>query len=302
MIRLESGKPVFMINASLLRDGECMYKVFLKAVQGFKPRGGGYKADFGNAIHRGLKLWYAGKSLEDCLAAVEKYHREHVNAPEDSEYTVGHALSVMGYYASVYEKGDDIAPLSIEDEPLLEMPFIEKVYSSDDFDVVICGTIDMIGVRNLLGRNYNVVIDHKTTGHSMPDKHLEGFKLSAQGMLYVMHCRDKFPQLGTIDFMINGIYLRKKPYVLRRSQIIHFTQPQLESYRQYVWDFIERLGKAWKLGVFHQNFNKCQGRFNAPCEYADLCFIDDPKDRLGAAMLSYDQETYDPTKFQDDDD
>ena len=294
------------LNSSLLKHS-CLRKVFYKAILGLTRKPGevysSYKADFGNAIHRGLKAFYAGKSGAECVAASEAYYIKHVRAPSSSFYTLDYCRAVIGIYIAKFGKADNLRPLVIEGEPLLEMQFEEEIYRSPRLVVKLCGTIDFVGYVTLFGRDYLVICDHKTTGFLDIKKFFKPFELSAQGMLYVQQVVKKFPQLSEAYFLINGIFLSESRVPLfQRSDLIKFDESLLSNYMEHILETADRVDRALERDCWPTNFNACPGSFNFMCEYLPLCKVARLDDRKLLQSELFDQSPYNPLSFQEDED
>lgn len=298
-------KKTYYVNSSLLsQSGACLRRVYNTAIRGLTTRVAGYKPEYGNAYHRGLRKLYEGASLEKCLTAVEVYYEKNVFCPVGEWYSLDHCKASFLHYYLKEQTKQSLRPFQIEGKSLLEVTFADETFhETPDYRIVLVGTIDMVGIVERDGQSLVAVIDHKTTGSRSPDSFLEGFRLSPQGMLYVSQVRKNFPMLGNPAFMINGIFLSEnKPPVFKQSRLFYFEDYVLERYIHYIKkDFIVRFENALRTGDWSYNFNACLSKYNSYCIYSKLCLLEKKEDQDAVAEVDFQQKDYNPLRVQNED-
>ncbi len=306
-------KPTIYLDASALKESSCerrlLYTIFFGYTRG--PRARNYQAGYGSAYHKALEYWYSSeeKSEQKAIELALKYYEPFT--PFISERvrefrTPGHLTQALQAYFKRYNKDSELLrPIS----NLMESKFILPWHSSEKFDLVLTGTIDMIA--DYAGQE--CYVDHKTTSSYEIESYLEEYKLSVQ-MLFYSWVIDRL--LGRrLPCLINGIFLSKGTQKAKefdgvkfvRSELMHFTDSQMIQFNAWVEERIRQV-ISWLEDWFtinpelpgsptlqtNPNFAACQTRWGA-CPYFNICKL--PPEFQDDMLKGMAVEAYEPLRF-----
>jgi|TARA_R100001082_G_scaffold110156_1_gene89214 hypothetical protein len=261
--------------------------------------------EYGTAFHKALQEYYTnGNEKAAVAAAIEHFEQDDIHVPDNDFRDMGHLVATLQQYFLNYEKFDGLKADTSDNGPLLEQRFAVP-YVSDGklIDVVLCGTIDMIGTYNGLP----ALIDHKTTSLNQVEKYLDSYQNSPQMMFYSMIWKKLFPD-EVRNVVINGIFLnRSGRNKFQRSSFITFSDHVLEEFekhlRQTIDNYIVNLRAVLDDGkdpddIFFPNFTCCETKFGA-CAFSPVCTTPRKEDRETIIdSLFTTTNTYDPLLFQ----
>ena len=303
--KTKDGRYIVKIDASLYTQSACPRRMWYMGGRGLRYDGKSHKMEYGTAFHKALQEYYTTFNTTKAVAvAVEHYTQSDIHIPDNDFRDIGHLIATLHQYFNEYELIDGLRPAVDDDGPLLEQRFAVPYFTDGNLlDVVLCGTVDMIGTFN----GINVIVDHKTTALMQVEKYLDSYQNSPQMMFYSMIYKQLFPdeERGVV---INGIFLsRTGKNKFQRSTIITFPQHVLDEFAAHlhniVTDFTNSLHAVIADGKdpekeFLPNFNCCQTKFGE-CSFSPVCTTprQDDRETLVTSLFTT-TNTYDPLKFQ----
>lgn len=305
--RTSDGRYIVKLDASLYSQTACPRRLWYMGGRGLRYDGKSHKMEYGTAFHKALQEYYTTGDKDAAVnVAVEHYTQPDIHIPSNDFRDVGHLIATIQQYFTEYAEIDGLKPaLDDKGEPLLEQRFAVP-YATDGelIDVVLCGTVDMIGTFNGLP----VICDHKTTALPQVEKYLDSYQNSPQMMFYSMIYKRLFPeeQRGVI---INGIFLnRSGKNKFRRSSLITFPDYVLVEFQQHLDSIVQMFMGGLRTALtdntrtpeqlFPPNFTCCQTKFGE-CSFAPVCTTPKQDDRETLIdSLFTTTNTYDPLKFQ----
>jgi len=273
--------------------------------RGLRFDGKSHKMEYGTAFHHALQEYYTtGDTTKAVTLAVEHYTQDDIVVPDNDFRDIGHLIATLHQYFTTYSVIDGLRPALHDGKPLLEQRFAVPYYTDGKLlDVVLCGTVDMIGTFN----GINVIIDHKTTALTQVSKYLDAYQNSPQMMFYSMIYKQLFPDEDR-GVVINGIFLnRTGKSKFQRSTIITFPAHVIEEFTAHlhnvIMGFVDSLRGVIADGkdpeeMFLPNFNCCQTKFGE-CNFSPVCTTPrrDDRETLVTSLFTT-TNTYDPLKFQ----
>jgi hypothetical protein len=165
---------------------------------------------------------------------------------------------------------------------LVEQKFMWPYMSSDNYEVVLCGTIDFIGLLN--GSEY-VIVDHKTTAVYKQQDYLDAYLMSVQLKFYKLMI-DKLCKVVSTNFadrlsdcgcMINGIFISKTGAKFARSDVFYYSDKVMLEFEQLLNDKIKELIACCEAGTFPATgmiTDSCNSAFGK-CPYFYACSMPD---------------------------
>ncbi len=305
LFKTEDNRYVIKLDASLYSQSACPRRLFYLGARGLVYDTKSYKMEYGTAFHKALQEYYTTGDTKKALAiALEHYCQPDIHIPDSDFRDAGHLAATLTQYFSTYEKFDGLKPDMSDEGPMLEQRFaIPYDTDGERIDVVLCGTIDMIGTLN----GMPVLVDHKTTSLTAVDRYLDSYYNSPQMMMYTMVYKHLFPDEDR-SVVINGIFLsRSGRNKFRRSTLITFPDHVLTEFenhvRTVVKSFMAGIRRVVDDGetpenVFLPNFTCCETKFGT-CNFSPVCTTPRAEDRetiIGTTFTT--RNTYDPLQFQ----
>lgn len=303
-----SGKYILRYNASLLKESNCLRKVWFILFRGLVPSDGDrdFKMDYGTAFHKALRHYYAGGSLDQCIKQAFDYYSKST-IPESDWRSTSHLINCIMQYAAHWKRaGDLLVPdMAPNGEPMLEISFQYPFYSTPTTDVLLSGTIDFKGTY---ANAFKVIVDHKATSLLQKEIYLNSYVQSPQLMTYKMIYEMLFPG-EQVQCLINGIFLKssnKNDFM--RSQLIDFTAHQITQHRDHLYDTVRVVVDKFEEWLhtktdkevnrlFRENYTCCDQKYGM-CQYLPICMASTSEDQEGIIETSYAKRIYDPSKFQ----
>ncbi len=289
-----TNKQILLIDASSIKESDCLAKFHYMNILGYRPKLAPYKMEYGTAGHLAIDNWYRTKDVNASVRmAVEYYNKVCPNIPDKDFRDAGHlGFTLMNYFAT-YGIGDPFKPL-VNDagEMAVEMAFKIPYKSYEHTDVVLCGKIDAIGHYG----NTLVILDHKFTSIAAPDKYFEQYKMSVQMMMYILGARLS----GLVDYylpvVIDGIFINKSGARFQRSDFLDYREDQIAEYKVWLDERIDRIVAGMEgRAPFARNFTYCHASFGE-CTYFPVCSVQEGY-RQGMLDSRYDIKKYDPETF-----
>lgn len=196
-----------------------MLQVYLQTYKSLAP-GGADSVDlvFGSALHKFAEHWHkTGDNVMAQHEAIKFYNgvEKYTNA-KNKHKNVPLLIEACNAYERAWLVKRELKSVKIVEDngkPLVEYKFSIPYYSTDEFDIVLCGTIDQITCVD--GRTY-IINDIKTSTAYDRETYLNSYGMSSQLMIYRMalewHARE-FPDSiyatmlkGTIGCRILGVF------------------------------------------------------------------------------------------------
>lgn len=285
MIDKSSGKKVYTIDASLLAQADCLRKINYVHNEGLHTDISQYKMDYGNAFHRFRASFRSNKNInEGRKKAVEFFLPRCAVVPENDFRTVDHLMETCLAYGEFY-KNDGLTTVKIKDNLALEFSFCFPYLSTPQYDVVLCGTIDEVGMLD--GRP--CIVDCKVTALWKKDDFFDNFELDPQFRFYSWILKQFGLTLDYLPAMIDGIFIKKITEKVKnkvtgklekavgftgasfaRSHLIEYSDKSMEEFEVWLKDKISQIIKAEETGIWNPNFNCCNDVYGA-CEFAKMC-------------------------------
>lgn len=298
-----TGKYILYFDASLYKSSACLRRVYYTLFRGLRREGKDFKMEFGTATHRFLQAWYGGRPVEDCLKLATDYYAP-IPVPDSDFRHIGQLVNVcMGYHKQYGGGADMLKPVSPE---ALECKFAYPLYFTPRVEVLLCGTIDMIGVLN--GRK--VIVDHKTTSIMGTESYLNSYQLSPQLMVYKLIYQKLFGQTDDIGCLINGIFISKSGKTkFERSMIFEYTSKQIHNLEFHVMETVKNIVKGFELlldnpdmkdvgDVAFPNAYTCCTEQWGMCQFNHICLMDSDDDKESIISNEFVSRTYEPLNFQ----
>lgn len=294
-------KKIILLDASALKQSACTRKLALMLIQGYTAKVPPYKAEFGSAVHKFLDEFYStGDIAVGTMRAMEYYSKCEV--PADDFRTTSYLVTVCQAYTSQYRFDNFTILRDAEGKALVEQRFQWPFYSDDEYEVVLCGTIDAIGTIN--GSEY-VIVDHKTTAVFKQQEYLESYLLSVQLKFYKLllnklcaTIKTNFSVLANAGTMINGIFLGKSGTKFARSEVFYYPQEVIDEFESLLLDKVKQLLAYCKAGYFPPDgkiSELCNSAYGK-CPYFYGCAMPDTQSFNDWLLYNMIQKDYNPMK------
>jgi hypothetical protein len=250
---------------------------------------------FGIAFHEGVaafriakrdgKLYpeayeLGGRAL---LEAYKKYMPPEatLEVNQDDARSPKNALRLYTGYTQHYE------PQALK-FPHVEIPFAILLGRINNKDVIYVGIID--AVMEMQGRLY--INDLKTSGWTIDEKFLEGFKMD-QGLLGYTVAAKELLGVETNYASVHAIWVRAEPKTGRGKPLdeyfhtkeLYWDNDQIEEWRQNTLETIAEIETKKASGVFIMDWGQNCGAFKG-CEYRPICSVT-PKHRPQIITMDY---------------
>lgn len=326
-------KPTIFIDASSLKDSSCLRRLVYNNFYGFRGRESKteYILGYGSAFHKALEYWYScDRSVpENKGIAIQKaldYYKPFTPFISQKPYefrTPDHLSKSITQYFNIYNQDAEslkpikglITPGLLETKWTYPAELLDSRLSSEYFNLVIAGTIDMIA--SYFGEE--IFVDHKTTATKWgdKDKFFLDYDLDIQMMLYSLMLKKLTG--NNFRFMINGVFLKGVTKAAEKEgefDGVNFERYGPRSYSEmrlsqfeFMWlvpkllqfkDWLQTYYHSWSLMenmtpdmLVNPNFSACHPKFG--CPYISIC-SKDPQDQAGILKLMT-RESYNPLKF-----
>lgn len=323
---MSQPKLTIYLDASALKEASCKRKLIYTIFYGFTTHTKlqNYKAAYGSAIHKALEFWYGlpfeQRNEANELVAIQKallYYEPYgpyISTKPTEFRTPSHLEQALKQYFINYQpEFDNWKPIG----NLLESKWLFPIFSNDQFEIILCGTIDSF--LDYLGEEcYG---DHKTTGFFGED-FFDKYSFDVQMMLYSWYIERMIGR--RLPCVINGVFLKswtkkakesKPPYFdgvsFQRSQKIKFSDSQMKWFEGWLMDKVELI-KTWvntyikptqsesfgpaEITSHLANISYCNAG-KLPCQYFNICKqAPEIQDRLLSGLLKH---PYEPLRFSE---
>lgn len=318
-------KIKIFIDASALSDSACFRRLWMTIFHGLKPKSGReYKMEYGNALHIFAEHYYKrDMSTKEAAALAANYFQPYAeNVPLDMfEFrTETNLLKTCLAYKQAFPKTSEIDFKPLTDEltgkPLVEYKFAIPIWSGEYFELILCGTMDLICAY---GGYEAVIVDHKTTGKKNKIEFFRQFDLTPQTMLYSLCGKEILKTEYFPPVLINAWFLKKptqkaeKEKVFdgvsfERSSMFEYTQEQMSEFKLWLDKKFEKIimylegynpsSKTFSPDPMEDyDYSVCHNGYTT-CEFFDVCSIA-KKFRQGIMDTDYKKRTYEPLKFRE---
>lgn len=289
-------KKILCIDASSLKKTSCGRKFFLSVSEGYRNKKDNNQLLYGTCFHKCAEAMALGLSEMDAYQAAMKKWDDDIGDCEikyTAKYLDRDHLSGTLMKFFMESKCNDILTkrkcLNVNGQTLAECKFSIPVYSSDEVDVLVQGTMD--GIFQM--ENGTICIgDWKTTTAKDPEGFFYGFKLSTQLRMYrwaidwyIEHYPESpfalaFKGQDKVGAFIFGVFLNsKEPAQFRSSQIFNFSKDNMKEFSEMLDDAIEEVVHNWirfrDTGLYPSPEgiinNSCQEAFGSSCPYYHAC-------------------------------
>ena len=224
-------KTIIRLDSTALAKSSCMLRLHLFAGEGLTFMAPKPEIEFGVAFHKGMeafelhwtddlpmRTFYAVQAAGTHWARMCDAEPKMV-IPKGKEHYCQDMLNlvVQRYISSVASCDRSVETVRMADgKPCIEEKFAIPFYTDDDYEVLLCGTVDRI-VR-IRSSGMMAIWDYKTTSSRTPDTYLSNFALSGQLRIYqyaAMWMANNFPdgvfgqamRFGRMGAFIEGVFL-----------------------------------------------------------------------------------------------
>lgn len=288
-------KKIICIDASSLKRSSCGLRMFLATVEGWTTPKLSNDLLYGTCFHKAVEIYaktsnafeameqsltHWDENIEGCeIKYLAKYlDREHLHS------------SLLRYFVAA--RTNDIFTrcpyITVNGQVLAEMKFSIPLYSDDEVEVLLQGTID--GIFQIEG-GCPCIGDWKSTRARNPDDYFYGYKMSTQLRVYlwaaqflIKHYPDSamaqaFKTAPKIGAFIYGAFLTKDSVDFRRSDVYSYGKQDMERFDLLLKYEVSKLVAAYKNfkasgayplpdGLIN---NSCQEVFGSYCSYYGAC-------------------------------
>jgi len=308
-----STKKLFLIDASLLKQSDCLRKVDYIHNQGLTTLQESFEADYGTAFHKFVASYTSGMDIPESMQkGAQHYLFKCTNAPEGDFRTIDHLIMTMQYYVKgCFNRDIDLfKPSVINSKPAVELQFSFPWYTCAEYDIMLTGTADALG-KYINGEE--IINDYKVTASWSKEEYLAKYDLDPQLITY-SYLLKKFGITPTyLPGMITGIFIKKPTQSKNvngkrvavdgwngaefiRSAVIYFTEGQIKDYELWMSNKIQQIVNSWLTSFHAPNFNRC-GDYKG-CQFRALCREYDLPTREYKQKVMFKTRLYDPSEFQ----
>lgn len=307
-----------VLDASAIKHSACLLHIWRIVAEGYRSKVNSVNIEYGSAWH----------TFKEEYILTGSYEKAHIKG-------LTYFLSTPYYYPDGNFKWLDVAHLertfqafkvkhggalnksystyeliSHNGEPLIETTFAFKYYESENFTIILAGTIDEIV---MLPIGIYGIGDDKTTTKYDYEGYLSRFAPSHQLRFYhfaVSHYGKQNPESlwgqmiakGNIGCYINGVFLAKdKPTVFQRSKIFPYDETAQEEFKKGIDTLIVRLQGFVDSMQGGRTRPIREGFTNSACEYCSFvssCLAPDEEIRQHKLNTDFIQRKYNPLEFR----
>lgn len=297
---MTTEKQIIRVDASSLSKSNCSLRWHRAVVEGWRTRKTPNDVAFGSAFHLYRKLRNNGMQQADALSATltawSNAQPSIFIKPNKKHLTESYLVQVCVGYDIQYCV-DSLEVLHSE------IRFAAPYKITEKYEVLICGTIDVIGKLN---SECYVISDYKTTHVWNAEEYLMGYYLSSQLMFYrlaIEKFANSFPQnefmqgvnSKSTGCMIDGVFLTAKgSYSYKRSDVIFFKEEQLRAFERMVERRVdELLLRKEQEGIVN---GTCETKFGR-CELFESCLMPDEESSQMMLEKTMHKTEYNPMTF-----
>lgn len=289
-----STKRIVRLNASALRHAACIRKLWFTVIDGYKAKRNSGSIEYGTAVHKIAQALDSGSDLPVAIAKGQMHlHKsEPIYSRQDKHLDEFHLTrTAMAFNIERSRSGtvfSDSELLKFPDgRPLVEQTFSIPIYSDENFDFLLEGTLDRL-VKIL--RGCICYEDFKTTAASKDHRiYLKSFRLSHQLLTYVFALYQyilAFPDHslskavaesnGKIGTRIIGVFVDpNEPTTFEASEVFFYTDKELHDFYIQLKNLCLKLIpflSSNELPYAEGQFNSyCSAGYGSGCSFFDLC-------------------------------
>ena len=306
------SKLVIKLDASAAKESSCIRRLYWNIVKGYRVSLQANDVEFGTAFHIFRKIIRTDKTLlSEALDKTCNYFSEKPMyiKPKKKYLDLEYLKQVCSmYYVNVVQDDDHIPIVTPSGEALLEQKFSLPYYTDEDVDILVCGTIDELGV---ITKGAHYIMDAKTTSMWNQDEFLNNYTLDAQMRWYawcIYQYAKYFPdsivaQFATHNFgiKIDGIFLSgKDKFEFKRSSLFPITKRDIMEFELLLNDLVTSLVRSVKSNIlpFRQGTinGSCITKYG-PCKFFGPCAAPDDIATGHILKNNFVQVDYNPLNF-----
>lgn len=307
------SKTILRIDASLLKESSCDERVVKTLVEGYRSPLWNNDVEFGTAFHLFVSTMKRVGNEGLALKAARDYFstKPMIIKPKKKYLTTTYLSNIcLSYWQKVGEVDEFDTLKSQSGEPLVEQKFALPYYADDEFEVILCGTIDDI-CKHRHG-TYGIR-DYKTTSSWSWEEYLKEYDMSTQlkfyrylislyAKLYPDSILAELDKKGVSCF-IEGVFLNgADKFDFHRSDMITFTEEAMIEYAQLLHNKvidIVAMARKFKSGLPTSRIGLIEGLCfkGFGCPFADACKATDNVIRGHVLKNNFTRWDYDPSKF-----
>lgn len=282
-------KKVICIDASSLKGSACGRKLFLTTVEGYTSPKLSNDLLYGTCFHRAAELLAKGSSEQEALdAALTKWDEDigECEVKSTAKYLNREHLGGVLFRFFLENKTNDIFTkcpyVKVGDAVLAECKFSIPIYSDNEVDVLLQGTMD--GIFKLI-QGCNALGDWKTTRARFPQEYFYGYRMSVQLRTYrwaidwyIKHYPESpfalaFKDAVKIGAFIYGVFLTPDGCTFQRSQIFNFSRNDMLEFDTMLRTVVWNLVKLTKIHKETGSYPPAEGIINGSCQevFGSVC-------------------------------
>lgn len=307
------SKQRINIDASSLKESSCDYRFYNIVVKGLRQPLPNNDTQYGSAFHKFTSTMHetSGNFNEAIKAACLLFDKPCIVKPKKKHLTKNHLVKTCLDYWEHFGKTDDFEVLhDNNDKPLVEIKFELLIYSTEDVEVYLCGTIDKIGKFK---NGAYAIGDYKVTSSWDIVGYLAPYRLSTQLKVYhwalteigirnpesAVAAITKYP----VGVFIDGIFAKtNKDTEFHRSEVFMFKDSERAEFDDFIKIAAERILFISKYREVRRNGlinGSCHTGWG-PCKFFDICAAPDDIARAHVIRNNFITKPYEPLKFGED--
>jgi len=300
------------IDASALKQSACFLKFWRTCIEGYRSKNLFNDIEFGSAFHIFVKEYTENKGIDFSIAAAQQYfiskatHPLFVTKKGKEWMNVGFLDLVCRKYAA--DAVRTFNPIVHKGEVLVEKNFEIPFYKSDNVEILLTGTIDIIGQ---IGNGCYCIGDYKTTGSWKQDEYLEAFEASVQLPFYLLAIQtlgELYPDSIFADMVqkpigcfIYGVFLHKERIAdFVQSKVWFFDEGRMEELKEQLHQLCAKISvhimtenTPMRYGMINDT---CSGKYGQACEFLGACLR--PKASALVLQNNFHKVDYNPLDFR----
>lgn len=294
-------KQVFYIDASSLRNLKCPERFLNTTYYGLRiPGRKAYKPTFGIAYHKYKADRLSGADHFTALGSALRFYKDTSDPPATGAWTMNkleETCSVDERYQETYTVYKDA-----QGKALVEQKFSLPLYSDDDLEIYLSGTIDFLAERG----GQACFGDHKVTESWKVEEFLGKYMMDHQMMVYhkvLDYLATTYPNTFGIfqgcPFFIRMIQVAAgKTTEIFTSELLPVCEAKVEKVDgmlEYAAELIVNEFHKNPVGSMRYNFAECSTY--GMCPFHILCNSSNEEERTWEMNNNYVKKAYDPLQF-----
>lgn len=304
-------KQILKVDPSSLSYSNCCLAFQRTVIDGYRFKGP-LKVDieYGNAFHKFIETLYTTNNAQNAITTAVEYFdgvEKHTTRTK-AHLNTGHLLQTMSeYLRQFYNKQTHLlnnyqVATDPENNPLIEKNFAIPFLETDKYEILICGTIDEIGIQH----NIPIVVDWKTTSFYDKNSYFMGYKLSKQLICYLWALK-KLAQLypksiftdmtrNRIGATICGVFLTSSGVSFEASEIFFYSERAMIDFEIGLQEAVMKLLRPpYKEGIINE---ACLGMYGKGCPFIGPCSSPDERSEELLLENKYSKNPYNPLLFR----